>query len=74
MFGALAYIIGTFGVTMRCNVPLNNRLARVKPDDADAEEMWRDYVKGWTFWNHIRSIAAIVALLCFTLSLTKVPR
>ena len=73
LIGAVAYIIGTFGLTIRCNVPLNDRLARLKPADGEAETIWRDYLKRWVFWNHVRTINATVAMLCFTLSLTKFP-
>jgi uncharacterized membrane protein len=34
--GCVLYLIGTVGVTMVCNVPLNNRLAKLHPRDAGA--------------------------------------
>src|SRR4051812_49150584 len=42
--GALLYIVGTFGVTMFGNVPLNNALAKLRDDDEDASTVWTDYV------------------------------
>jgi uncharacterized membrane protein len=56
--GALAYLIGTFGVTMRCNVPLNDRLA--------AGCAWHEYYGPWMRWNHVRTAAAFVAAALVT--------
>lgn len=64
--GALAYLAGCFGVTMLGNVPLNNRLARATPDTAEA--VWRDYRRRWTRWNHVRTLASLVAAALFTLA------
>ena len=61
MLGSLFYIVGTFGVTMVCNVPRNNALARMEPLGADAESFWRGYVATWTMWNHVRTAAGLVA-------------
>ncbi len=55
--GAAVYLVGTFGVTMALNVPLNNRLLAAH-DKADG---WRDYRRPWTTWNHVRTLAAVVA-------------
>ncbi|HET6687851.1 MAG TPA: anthrone oxygenase family protein, partial [Rubrobacter sp.] len=38
--GGVLYLLGTVGVTMACNVPLNNRLATVHPQGADAASYW----------------------------------
>lgn len=64
--GALAYLAGCFAVTMLGNVPLNNRLARATPDTAEA--VWRDYRRRWTRWNHVRTLASLVAAALFTLA------
>jgi uncharacterized membrane protein len=66
---SLAYLIGTFGVTMLFNVPLNNRLAKADPAGAEGEVLWRSYVTQWTRWNHVRTIAALLAMAAFVLSL-----
>ena len=34
--GCVLYLVGTIGVTMVCNVPLNNRLAKLHPRDTGA--------------------------------------
>jgi uncharacterized membrane protein len=59
--GSIFYIVGTFGVTMAFNVPRNNALARLDPASPEAAGFWRGYVAGWTMWNHVRTMAALVA-------------
>jgi uncharacterized membrane protein len=69
--GTALYLIGTFGVTMVFNVPRNNALARLEP--ADSVSAWRRYVQEWTWWNHVRTLAAVAAaaLLAFDLPQLK---
>ena len=57
---ALVYLIGTLGVTMAFNVPLNDALADAA-DDASAAQVWARYLVTWTAWNHVRALAALVA-------------
>jgi uncharacterized membrane protein len=59
--GGLLYIVGCNGVTMVGNVPLNERLAKVSPDDAEAESLWDLYLARWTLWNHVRTTASLAA-------------
>jgi uncharacterized membrane protein len=59
--GSLAYLAGTFLVTMVFNVPRNNVLAAVDPASGDSVATWNGYVRGWTAWNHVRTVAALVA-------------
>ena len=69
--GAALYVMGTFGVTVACNVPLNDALAKVSPDAADAADRWAGYVRRWTMWNHVRTLAAALALAAFILGLRR---
>src|SRR5688500_15391947 len=62
VLGAICYVIGTFGVTIVCNVPLNNALAKVEPSAPDAAGRWSQYVRRWTMWNHVRTLAATAAM------------
>jgi len=66
--GALAYLLGAFAVTIVFNVPLNNALERASADDPSAEQVWRRFVVVWTRWNHVRTAAAIVAMLALILA------
>jgi uncharacterized membrane protein len=69
--GSLLYLIGTVGVTMLGNVPLNNALAIVDPNSTEGETLWAKYLTNWTFWNHVRTLAALAASAIFIVSLTK---
>ena len=69
--GALFYVVGTFLVTGLRNVPLNDQLAAVSATDPAAREVWERYVSRWTAWNHVRTAAAIVAALLYSLGLMQ---
>jgi len=70
--GALLYLVGSIGVTMRFNVPRNNALERVAPDSMQGAALWRDYLVSWTAWNHVRTVACALALVCFAIALKGV--
>src|SRR3712207_7114216 len=57
--GGTLYLVGTIGVTIACNVPLNDGLATLHPQDAGAASRWAEYVTKWTAWNHVRTVAAL---------------
>jgi uncharacterized membrane protein len=59
--GGSLYFVGTIGVTIACNVPLNDGLATLLPQGADAADRWDEYVAKWTAWNHVRTVAALAA-------------
>lgn len=65
--GCAAYLLGTLLVTMAFNVPRNNALAALDPAGADSAAFWRNYVSGWTAWNHVRMVAAAAAATLLTL-------
>lgn len=67
--GSLLYLIGTLGVTIVFNVPLNDALATVKPDSTDGANLWARYLTNWTIWNHVQTIAALAAAALFTIAL-----
>ncbi|MFW2440589.1 MAG: DUF1772 domain-containing protein [Arenicellales bacterium] len=69
--GAVFYIVGTFLVTLFGNVPLNDQLAAVSATDAATLDLWEHYLDRWTVWNHVRTVAALVAALLFTLGLMQ---
>ncbi|HEX6569758.1 MAG TPA: anthrone oxygenase family protein [Acidimicrobiales bacterium] len=59
--GALLYLIGTFGVTMVVNVPMNDALDAADPTSAEGARLWHRYLGRWTAWNHLRTVAATAA-------------
>jgi uncharacterized membrane protein len=69
LIGSLLYLVGSIGVTIAFNIPLNDALAIVKPDSAEGTTLWVKFLTDWTFWNHVRTVAAILAAALFTLSL-----
>lgn len=68
--GSALYLVGTFLVTIACNVPRNDALAAVAPDSAAGAILWSTYLTGWTAWNHVRTAAALVAAALLTLALS----
>lgn len=71
LIGSLLYLIGTFGVTVVFNVPLNDALAIAKPNSIEGTNLWEKYLTNWTFWNHVRTIAALVAAALLTLAISN---
>jgi uncharacterized membrane protein len=65
LIGVGLYVIGVILVTMIFNVPLNNALAAADPANADSVTLWNDYLQNWTFWNHVRGLAAFLACASF---------
>lgn len=57
------YILGCLAVTGTRNVPLNDRLASVDAEDAEAADLWQDYLGRWTWWNHVRTVASLAAAI-----------
>ena len=67
--GSLAYVLGAFLVTMIANVPRNDALAALDPDSVNAAAEWVRYLSEWTRWNHVRTVAALVAAALLTVSM-----
>lgn len=67
--GSLLYLLGTILVTIVFNVPRNNALAAVDPASAEGARLWVGYVTDWTAWNHVRTVAALVAAASLTIAL-----
>jgi uncharacterized membrane protein len=65
LVASLVYLVGSFGITMIFNVPLNNKLASIA-DTAQAVAFWPNYLAAWTIWNHVRTVAAALSAVLFT--------
>jgi uncharacterized membrane protein len=59
--GGALYLVGTIGVTIIFNVPRNDALARLEPGDPEAAAQWARYLAEWTAWNHVRTVAPLIA-------------
>ncbi|MDN7592227.1 anthrone oxygenase family protein [Burkholderia seminalis] len=63
--GGVLYVFGMFAVTMAVNVPLNDALAAADPVTAQGAALWTRYLRDWTMWNHVRTVASAAACACF---------
>ncbi|AIR97796.1 DUF1772 domain-containing protein [Streptomyces glaucescens] len=70
LLGSALYLFGSFGVTAAANVPRNEALARLRPGAAEAAAYWPSYLREWTAWNHVRTVASAAATLAYALALT----
>jgi uncharacterized membrane protein len=69
--GGAIFLIGTLGVTALCNVPRNDALDAMPATTEGAAELWSRYLREWTFWNHVRSGAALVAAALLSIALVN---
>ena len=69
MLGAVLYIVGPFGITIARNVPLNNKLASIRPHETDA--FWPRYQRVWQFWNHVRSYVGASSVACMAIGTAR---
>jgi uncharacterized membrane protein len=69
--GSLFYVIGAILVTMVFNVPRNNALAAIAPSSAEGARLWADYLREWTSWNHVRTVAAFAGAAALTVGLCR---
>lgn len=67
----LLYAVGSFGVTLGFNVPRNDRLARLDAASPEAAAYWPAYVREWTRWNHVRTLAALASAVCAVVVLIR---
>jgi uncharacterized membrane protein len=68
LVGAVVYLV-CIVLTVVYHVPHNNRLDGVDPTAPDAVRIWLDYARGWTAWNHVRTLASVGAATCFAIAL-----
>ena len=67
--GGLLYLVGAILLTIVYHVPRNDALADLDPNGADAPSHWDRYVRGWTAWNHLRTIAPLASAALLTVAL-----
>lgn len=67
--GGVIYVVGMFAVTMIRNVPLNNALAAMESNPTKRASLWARYLKSWTAWNHVRTVASLTATTLFIFAL-----
>ena len=71
---SVLYLVGTFGVTVLGNVPLNEALDKFDIDAASVSEIKSQRIRFETPWNRlnrVRTIASILSLLLVLVSIFK---
>ncbi len=69
--GGVIYLLGMFACTVFRNVPMNAVLDRLDPMNPASHASWSDYVRNWTRWNHLRTVASTLASLLFMAAVTS---
>jgi uncharacterized membrane protein len=72
ILGGLAYLTGCFLVTVLFNVPMNNALAAMPVAAPDRAARWTAYLANWTTWNHVRTVASLVATALLSIGLSRI--
>lgn len=67
--GTMIYVVGSIGVTVIFNVPMNNALMVADPATPEGLQLWAKYLTDWTFWNHIRTVASLAACASLIMAL-----
>ncbi len=67
--GAALYLLASFASTIIFNVPMNDALAKVGGNGPEPVQLWTTYVRDWTKWNHVRTIASLLASVAFVRAL-----
>ncbi len=66
------YLIGCFGVTALCNVPMNKALAEMDVSEASTQQYWTTtYLRRWTFWNTVRTISCGLSAFLMLLGIAQ---
>ena len=69
----LVYLVGSFGVTVVFNVPMNARLAAMEVSEPATDAYWTGtYLPRWTFWNSVRTVACALAAALLLVALTRI--
>lgn len=67
--GAALYVAGTIGLTMGVNVPMNGALDEAGPASGATTDLWQRYLRRWTAWNHVRTLAGTASSALLIVSL-----
>ncbi|MFB9806906.1 anthrone oxygenase family protein [Haladaptatus pallidirubidus] len=63
------YFIGTFAVTMRIHIPINEYIATWST--ASLPNDWAVVRTRWGRWNHVRTTAAIASFILYIAALVS---
>lgn len=71
LLAALTYLVLCVAVTSAFNVPLNDALAAADQESQQQADLWVRILNDWTFWNHVRTAAALVSAIALTFVLLR---
>jgi len=64
VLAGVVYLIGSFGVTARFNVPMNEMLAGMETGRDITKMYWSEvYLPRWVFWNSVRTAACAASAI-----------
>src|SRR5262249_57806254 len=69
LVGGALYVAGVVLLTSVYHVPRNDALDGLDPDAAGSADHWRRYVRTWTAWNHVRTVAPLASATRCTIAL-----
>lgn len=69
IIGGTIYLVFGLLVTMMFNIPLNDMLASVAPNDPNNASLWVNFFDPWMFWNHVRTTGSLAATASFIIAL-----
>ena len=67
LLSTILYILGVIIITSIKNVPLNNKLEKLNPEEFKYVFIW--YKKPWNFWHNIRTFFGIFSFIILSLNL-----
>ncbi|RFB99280.1 hypothetical protein B5K11_02255 [Rhizobium leguminosarum bv. trifolii] len=67
--GATLYVVASFLSTIIFNVPMNDALEKMSGGGPEAAGLWATYLRDWTWWNHVRTAASLLASVAFVRAL-----
>ncbi len=73
LLGTPVYLLGMLGCTIGFNIPLNDRLEAMDAKSTEAKELWVEYLKSWTRWNHLRGTASLLSCAIYLQALSLHP-
>ena len=67
LFSTILYFLGVILITSFKNIPLNNRLEKLNPEEFRDVFLW--YKKPWNFWHNIRTFFGLASFLILSTNL-----
>lgn len=68
IIAGVLYFFGVFIASMVGNIPMNQKLEAMPQGGDQAQAYWPAYVRGWVRWNHVRTVSASAASVCYVIA------